>query len=830
MLRYFCCDQRRRSAVAASPLNGIDYLEVLDHDAPSPADRQLLLRVYWIKPLSDVSLTVANIRIEGGDRIRNIQVREVEALPPAAGEAGSPGIQVRVDRWGDFSIYTLHIVEDNDPPAWLDPILSAINFSFKVDCPSDFDCKTDRLCPPEVHPPPEINYLAKDYASFRQLMLDRLSVLMPQGFERNPADGGIALVELLAYVGDHLSYQQDAIATEAYLGTARRRTSIRRHARLVDYFMHDGCNARTWVQVQVSAGMLLPKGTPLLTRIDRQPLLIAPGSSAFEAALQQKPVVFETMTAATLFPQHNQIAFYTWGNQECCLPQGSTQATLRGHYPNLTCGDILIFEEILGARTGQPEDADPTHRHAVRLTQITLAEDPIGGQFAEPPNDGAVAVTKIAWDTADALPFALCLSAKTDRTHNEQFLEQVSVALGNIVLADQGQTIADEPLGTVPAPTLFKVPVTAGDRCDPPEAKPVIPRFRPGLEQSPLTQAEPYSPPPASARMARQRKVEAALPAILLTSELETQMDDWFPVRDLLTSSRQDLHFVVETETDGSARIRFGDDRYGLYPSPGNRFRATYRIGNGIQGNVGADTIAHAVSELGAIIQIRNPLPATGGLEPESLEQVRQFAPFAFRVQERAVTLADYAEVAARHPEVQKAAATSRWTGSWYTIFVTIDRRGGLLVDAAFEAEMRHHLERYRMAGHDLEIDSPRFVSLEVEMRVCVKPNYFRSDVKAALLQVFSNQTLPDGRRGLFHPDNFTFGQSVYLSQLYAAAQAVEGVASVQIVTFQRQGTPSQTALNTGVLELGRLEIARLDHDPNFQERGILQFQMEGGQ
>ena len=36
-------------------------------------------------------------------------------------------------------------------------------------------------------------------------------------------DLGITLVELLAYVGDHLSYYQDAVATEAYLDTARQR-------------------------------------------------------------------------------------------------------------------------------------------------------------------------------------------------------------------------------------------------------------------------------------------------------------------------------------------------------------------------------------------------------------------------------------------------------------------------------------------------------------------------------------------------------------------------------------------------------------------------------
>ena len=58
---------------------------------------------------------------------------------------------------------------------------------------------------------------------------------MPDWQERHVPDLGIALVEVLAYVGDYLSYYQDAVATEAYLDTARRRISVRRHARLVDY-------------------------------------------------------------------------------------------------------------------------------------------------------------------------------------------------------------------------------------------------------------------------------------------------------------------------------------------------------------------------------------------------------------------------------------------------------------------------------------------------------------------------------------------------------------------------------------------------------------------
>jgi hypothetical protein len=144
---------------------------------------------------------------------------------------------VRVSEAGDFSTYTLRLVKDDttdNPPDGIDPVLGAIDFSFKVLCGNDFDCQPVHDCPPEPVAAPEISYLAKDFASFRQLMLDRMALMMPQWKERNPADVGIMLVEVLAYAGDYLSYQQDAVGTEAYFGTARKRISLRRHARLVD--------------------------------------------------------------------------------------------------------------------------------------------------------------------------------------------------------------------------------------------------------------------------------------------------------------------------------------------------------------------------------------------------------------------------------------------------------------------------------------------------------------------------------------------------------------------------------------------------------------------
>jgi predicted phage baseplate assembly protein len=297
----------------------------------------------------------------------------------------------------------------------------------------------------------------------------------------------------------------------------------------------------------------------------------------------------------------------------------------------------------------------------------------------------------------------------------------------------------------------------------------------------------------------------------------------------LLGSAPDAEEFVVEIESDGIASLRFGDDEYGQRPETGTTFAATYRVGNGSAGNVGAETLAHIVSSDSGITAVRNPLPAAGGIDPETMAAIRRDAPEAFRTQKRAVTEADYARTAELDSSVQRAAATFRWTGSWHTVFITVDRFDALPLTPEFETQLRAEIEPFRMAGHDLEIDTPHYVSLEIEMFVCVKSDYFRSDVEATLLEIFSSRKLADGRKGLFQPDFFTFGQTVYLSPLYAAAQTVAGVASVEITVFQRQGHPETSGLTSGFLTMDRLEIARLENDPNFAERGLFTLKLGGG-
>jgi hypothetical protein len=824
MARYVCRNPERRAAVmdpqAKVVLNGIDFLEVLDgkvagHPEWEPL-RQLLLIVRLLRPVP-AALGLKHVGIDGGVRIT--PVRPVWALPyvdltangkatekafldhqlaPTAAEGGHLFV-VRTDSSGDFSPYRLRLADPADSvnppqPAGFDPRLADVEFSFKVECATDFDCKADAPCPPAVADEPAIDYLAKDYGSFRRLMLDRLSAIAPAWRERNPADMGVALVELLAYVGDQLSYYQDAAATEAYLGTARKRVSVRRHARLVDYFLHDGVNARAWVAFTVRAGSgadgaTLPVHTAVLTSEE--------GDGA---------VVFETLAAVTLVPAHDEIAFYTWSDLECCLPAGATAATLVATVPPLAPGQLLLLEEVKGASTGAAADADPHHRHVVRLTRAAPGSDPLTGQQ----------VMEVEWDAADALPFPLVLSAVTDDAHGAQPVAGVSVARGNLAPADHGATVAGEDLGA------------ATDPLDRP--------FRPRLARAPLTQAVPLLGGPAGfaaapAALLGGFKPADAVPAVTLLSAGQT----WFPAPDLLANGRFDRAFVVEVSEDGAAGLRFGDDENGRAPLAGATFSATYRVGNGAAGNLGAGALARVALPAGlasladGILSVRNPLPAAGGAEPESLEEARLYAPQAFRRQQRAVTEADYAAVAQRHPEVQRAAATFRWTGSWYTVFLTVDRLGGTAVDAAFKERLRAYMERFRMAGYDLEVDGPTPVPLDLALDVCVAADYFRGQVLAALRERFGTGLLADGRRGFFHPDEWTFGQPVYLSRIYAAAAEIQGVASVTVKRFQRWGRPPRSEIEDGVLPVGRLEIAELANDPNFQENGRLELAMGGG-
>lgn len=855
-----CLDERRRHEVrSAKEWNGLDYLEV--------GEGQRSLTVFFLdKAPQDVQRENIVIRpCASGPpvRVTNIQLCILKD------DERDDCLHINLDRPGGFSPYKLCLVELDEkgnptdkPFHGFDPRYYCLEFSFKVDCPSDLDCKQERICPPEPLPAPEINYLAKDYAGFRQLILDRLAVTMPEWRERHIPDLGIALVEVLAYVGDHLSYYQDAVGTEAYLETARRRISVRRHARLVDYPMHEGCNARAWVFVETDDDVAFPPDSfYCITGFDPPPLA---GKPLNEDDLRDvprqlyevfEPVAGDPARAVKLRVAHNEIPLYTWGDKECCLPRGATRATLLDEWKEdehpevveeqkgygdrceppppppdperkleLRAGSLLLFEEILGPKTGKAADADRSHRHVVRLTRVERSVD----ELYDPPRP----ILEIEWAREDALPFPLCISAIGGE--DCELLEPVSVARGNLFLADHGRRVF-EGLGSVPEGE-------SDDHCEGEGRKSEVPqvpgRFNPALREAPLTFRQSVPPHthyvPASRLLAQDPR--RAAPAVALSLQKPFADSDWRVQPDLLASGPDDLHFVAEVDDDGRAHLRFGDGETGEAPLAGTAFWSRYRVGNGPAGNVGAGAIRHFVVRdttlSGVSLKPRNPLAARGGTPPEPVADVRLQAPCAFRGDlQRAITADDYARLVEREfkGRVQKAAAAMRWTGSWPEVLVVVDPFSSEEDVARLLREIRSALQRYRRIGHDVVVKRAVSVALDVALCVCVRPHYLRGHVEAALLDTLGNRVLASGGRGFFHADNLTFGQGIALSRLLAAAQGVTGVESVAIDTFERLFAGPHGEIESGFLPLGPLEIARLDNDPRFPDNGRLLLKMGGG-
>jgi hypothetical protein len=133
--------------------------------------------------------------------------------------------------------------------------------------------------------------------------------------------------------------------------------------------------------------------------------------------------------------------------------------------------------------------------------------------------------------------------------------------------------------------------------------------------------------------------------------------------------------------------------------------------------------------------------------------------------------------------------------------------------------------------GTDLSVEGAKLVGLRVEMEICVDPDHFQGDVFEALMHVFISGNRCNGQPGLLNANNFTFGETVYVSPLIAAAQAVEGVLAATLSVFARMDAPvgAPDGVATGYLTMGRLEIPRCDNDPNHLDLGTFVLHMDGG-
>jgi len=266
----------------------------------------------------------------------------------------------------------------------------------------------------------------------------------------------------------------------------------------------------------------------------------------------------------------------------------------------------------------------------------------------------------------------------------------------------------------------------------------------------------------------------------------------WQEVDTLLDSGPADRHFVVRRAADGTASILLGDGVNGYAPPAGSiaipaSILADYRTGGGTAGNIPAGSILRP--ELATIRAATTLGAAGGGRAAESLDTARRFAPRLFRAQDRAVSTADYEDLALAVPGIGKARAVA---AGWNTVALFLAPEGRVAEPSeALRASVAAALEPRRILGTELRLLAPDIVEIHVRARVRPGPFTPRNAVRDAVIAEMER---------FFAFDAVEFGEPLYLSRLYDRIQSLSGVDFLFIDRFTT--TPGGGVDGDGVVEL----------------------------
>ena len=790
---------------------------------------------------------------------------------------------------GDFSIYEFRLTS---PLPLIDPYFSVVEFSFKANCPSELDCEArPHECPEENLIDYPVNYLARDFWSIRQALLDFASDAHPQWKDRLIPDVGMMLAELMSAVGDEFAYYQDRISREGYFESATQRRSLRRHARMIDYNMHDGKGAATWLDftvdnsapvhtVPVGAPVWIPPavaipGETLTDRRHRSPSVYEVGHGIVQGHNGLTPPLGVLPSQTNIYPASdfelrfgaNELTAYQWDENDTCLLVGSTSLHVVGHHQNDLPRKDFTDPQLAGKwvvlKTNPVDASVPVRTWLVRLINV----DDQGSTLVDPLT--ATPLTLLEWDAAYALPFEMELPTLVVR--------------GNIVPATAGETLEAffeiEPnpdLAVLPplqpahlptANTLYNEHFSAFAN-----ERSALRFTLPGSEERDVVSHGPtleHASP--EVRVMNGRRVlglwvtdgEWEWKRAMLGISSSLPSDKHFTIDDGSWRRVASYRRVDETETvqefahfdyanGRGASIQFGNNLFGEQPTRGMLFRTVYRLGRGRGDNVGANSLTELdpgwppppLLPLSFVVSVTNPIGITdnefadgdlqfglaNAVDPESFADVRHVAPDAFRAETfRAVREEDYVTAVEKLNWVQRAGAQFRWTGSWLTLFATPDPKGSFTLTEEERVELERQLNRYRLAGRETYGRDPKFANLDLEIHICVAPTSYVGDVKEAVLEALFGRRGVRPRPGFFSPDNWTFGTPLERARLEAAIQAVPGVKAVEDIYIRRRSWFPKRLFSELVYSVAYDEIIRVENDRELPERGAVKLVMEGG-
>lgn len=786
----------------------------------------------------------------GGESLAEVPVNSVNW----ATQDGRRVLRIVTEKPGDFSRYRIHLA---DTSGRLDPFFNDLDFTFKANCPSQLDCATPtHECPPEAPVDFPVNYLARDFDSFRQALIDFASERHPDWKDRLEADQGMMLLEVMSALGDEFAYYQDRVAREASLETATQRRSLRRHARLVDYHVHDGLSATTWLDFTVNADGIVSAGDKVWetnqAAFETDPLKrLAASRAIFEVGrgLSDGHVIFIAPAATFhLRAGTNEFTPYSWDDTQTCLPVGSTSLHLTGHHAADLPLEDLTNPDLPGKwvllRTAPLDASIPARAWMVRLIRVENQTDPLFNLPAGQP------ITYLEWEDAQATPYELEYDSLVIR--------------GNLVPSTAGETrkktfqiepqtppglATAEPAVERAGALLNQPPPRSSEEADDDENREMSPTFLLGLpdsDQRPVVW--------------RGANTDDAAPEVRLFDTTGGGAQEWEWKRTFLgtnSSQSSDTHFTLEDglwrrvsayrrvdengvvqeyvhrdyATGEGTTVRFGDGEFGRAPARGTTFDLIYRLGSGRRDNVAAGSLTDFdPAAFGFVDAVTNPIDVSDAVLPQSAAEIRQLAPEAFRALTfRAVRTADYAEAIERLDWVQRAGAQARWTGSWQTFFAAPDPKGSFELTDPQRKELEAQLNRFRLAGREAYARDPKFVSIDLRIQVCVEPSAYRGEVEAAALQALFGKRGLRPVPGFFSPDNFTFGTALDRASLEAALQEVTGVRAVEEIWIRRRGWFDWRLFRESAYPVAVDEIVRIENNRLLPERGAVRLIFHGG-
>ncbi len=825
---------RLQELVEQNTVCGIDFIDV--------DDSQVLLHIYFFShdnaPQANqilATLTADNIEIYapfGADRLPNISIDSIawQLID------GRTVLTVQTATPGDFSQYRLRINH-----AGVDHYFNDVSFSFKANCESDLDCEpAEPNCEVDDKVDFPINYLARDFSSYRNALFEFASQRYPQWEDRLEADVGVMSAEVISALGDELAFYQDKIAQEAYLETAVQRRSIKRHAQLVDYWPHDGLGAAGWLVVEAIAG----QAGPVSAGTGVQALSDTGESIHYEIGRGLRDTV--NGLSFNVDAAINRLTPHCWDEDDRCLAKGAVTMYLEGHW-----AAELAFDDPIDDPTGkwmiisveETKISPCPNRHLVRVTGVEEMRDEILSQD----------ITLLTWEAIHAVP-------------GEMEYEQM-VIYANVVPITAGRLhehrfVIGEDVDSLGLPETEAVQLTRAIERHGNNDNTQYYQTLPDIEENELVFL-------SSANNTTSPSVindpYAAQPEVVL-QEIEFSGISWSYLasnwdwrRSLLgvnSSQATDKHYCLEPGTwgrvagywrDGVEKVHhdylanigktvcFGNGEFGRVPAQGSIFSIRYRLGNGTQGNVAPDAISRLTEPSALIESMFNPFTIDSGLDPESDVDIRRFAPQAFRaISYRAVLKEDYAEAAERLNWVQRAGADERWTGSWLSTFVTPDPlssnvSSSSVINTEQAEDLCGQMARFRQAGREVLTAIPKFADLDLQITVCANATVYAGDVKSHLLELLVGRDANELSIGYFADRNFTFGTPLRRAQLEATIHSCPGVRAVTDIQIRRRGWFDWREFTELSLVVGMDEVIRLENDSLHPSRGSLKLVMEGG-